>query len=56
MTYDSWKEDAFNMYTNNGMVQFKRNNAGLYTYKQNEGYKFKKLRKEQDVQPGDNGQ
>ena len=38
MTYNSWKEDAFNIYTNNGVVQFKRNNAGLYTYKPSEGY------------------
>ena len=38
VTYDSWKEDAFNVHTNNGVVQFKRNNHGLYTYKPRESY------------------
>ena len=38
VTYNSWKEDAFNVHTNNGVVQFKRNNHGLYTYKPRESY------------------
>ena len=38
MTYDSWKEDTFNVFTNNGVVKFRRNNNGLYIYRPSEGY------------------
>ena len=33
ITYDSAKEDAFNMHTQHGIVKFKKNKEGLYMYK-----------------------
>ena len=36
--YDSMVEDAFTVYTENGLIKFKRNNDGLYTYKPKEQY------------------
>ena len=38
VTYDSTKEDAFNVHTKNGIVKFKRNKEGLYTYKPNTSF------------------
>ena len=33
ITYDSSKKDTFNVHTQHGIVKFKRNKDGLYTYK-----------------------
>ena len=38
VTYNSTKEDAFNVHTENGIVKFKRNKEGLYTYKPNTSF------------------
>ena len=38
VTYDSSKEDAFSVHTENGVVKFQRNKDGLYTYKPKECY------------------
>ena len=38
-TYDNSIEDTFLVHTDNGIIQFKKNNEGLYIYKLPEGYK-----------------
>jgi hypothetical protein len=38
ITYDASIEKAFNVYTNDGIVKFKRNDDGLYVYRPSDDY------------------
>lgn len=38
ITYDNWKEDAFQVHTDNGVIKFDKTKEGLYRYKFSKDY------------------